>query len=989
MTSAPLTAAGLAQALSLPTGQVLALRDADVSPSLLDFVGLVREKRAPTAVVMHDGQPFVYVIEGVQAASKSAVAELREVLRLLALRDDAPYAAVVRPGTVEVFSLSAVRSEQAPVLTTPKLDAGLLARLVAGDLPDPTRAGGIGAHELMLELLNATTDHLITLRQRSPEEALALVGRALFMRFLGDRGILAADQPIPGVVTLSDCFATPAAAHATSLWLDQTFNGDLLGLPDKGSLAYFSSLVGVEDNTALSDLTAIVRGDRPVGDGAYQGRFRWSDLHFSYVPVGLLSQVYEQFAHRFETRSAKDKSVYYTPRHIAEYLVDRALRELGPKAHTARVLDPASGGGVFLLCMLRRLVRTRWEATGVRPRTNEIRSILNSQLVGFDINPAARQLTALALYLTALELDPDACTLSNLTFAPLQGSVLMAAEEWTSDDDNVELGSLSPEATARFVDQFDCCIGNPPWTAWKHKQSVKRLTEVTASRMQARGITPLRNPDGVPDLPFVWAATQWVKPDGVLAFALHGRLLNKLSPAGHEARTALFRGVDVSFVLNGLELRNTHVWPKMQHAFCLLVAHNRPATDNSAFHAITPVEDTQLNREGRIRIDSKDAWLSDVSMVASTPYLFKTLAKGNTLDVELLERVLSRGFPRLSDLIASGEVAAGDGYQGQQGLALGMPAEFLRRMPVMPVAAEACWVEVPVNSLPRFEATRVHRRRERMIYRAPLALLRESPNTRDECPLGLIARKDVAYSESFIGFSCHTAREPRELAVLLTCVFNSALFLYFNLMTSSKLGCERPSLLKNEVETFPVPSLEALTAQQRSELLKIERLWTKNQIAREEIDAWVRDVYRLRPADEILIADRLASGMPHRRKHSMQSPTELEAEAFGRVLAETLLPFQVGPRSLQATVFSQDASSPWRFLHLGEAGISPAFDARVLINSLAIGDMLDASLVEIPQQDGLTVGILNQRRYWSATAARTLALDLIRRPHSILTRDAG
>ncbi|WP_204312991.1 N-6 DNA methylase, partial [Stenotrophomonas maltophilia] len=78
----------------------------------------------------------------------------------------------------------------------------------------------------------------------------------------------------------------------------------------------------------------------PVGDGAYQTQFSWSDLHFAYIPVGLLSQVYEEYIHRFETSTAKDESVYYTPRHLAEYVVDHALGMLGADAYKARVLDP-------------------------------------------------------------------------------------------------------------------------------------------------------------------------------------------------------------------------------------------------------------------------------------------------------------------------------------------------------------------------------------------------------------------------------------------------------------------------------------------------------------------------------------------------------------------------------------------------------------------------------------------------------------------------
>ena len=985
-----LTADQIARALQVPAGTVLALRNSALSPALLDFVGLVREQHAPVpeAVVLHDGQPFVYVLE----APASAVADdwVKKALGLLALRDDAPYVAVVRPGSVQVFALTAVDREHRPVLEASALEPGLLARLVSGDLAMTanTRASSTGAHELMLTLLNAVTDHLISIRGCESREALALVGRALFVRFLADRGLVPMTQPFPGVTSVEACFSTPAQASATCRWLDLTFNGDLLELPDSGSQRYFGRLAKQPGGGVLSDLTAIVRGDRPVGDGAYQTRFSWGDLHFSYVPVGLLSQVYEEYAHRFETGDAKRQSVYYTPRHIAEYMVDRSLRMLGPAAHTARILDPASGGGVFLLSLLRRLVRARWEATGEQPTTPVIRSILNQQIVGFDINPAARQLSALALYLTAIELDPDAATLTNLIFEPLQGRVLMAADEWQAPDTSVVMGSLSPSALERFAGQFDLAIGNPPWTSVADAKRRAALSAVTASLMQARGCEPLANPDGVPDLPFLWAATRWVKPGGVLSFALHGRLLTKVSPAGHAARTQLFRGLDVKFVLNGMELRNTAVWPGMKQHFCLLFAHNQPAPAGSAFYAVTPVEDQSLNREGRIRIDHKDAWVSDVAMVESTPYLFKTLAKGNALDVELLERITQLGYPCLEALVQAQPMDASDGYQVKQGSDAGVPAEFLTGKPVMPLPAEATWIQVPTAELPRFELERVHRRRDAGIYRAPIVLLREAPSTDSRCPLAMLAWQDVVYRESYIGYSCHRAPDPETLALMLTCIFNSDLFLYFGLLTSSRLGCERSILLKAEMERFPVPSPETLTAAQRKALKALGRTWAAGGVDHQAVAAWVRELYRLRPADDALIRDRLACGLPFAtvRKRAISPPSEAEAQLYARRLQETLVAFDLSPSPLQVTVLGRSQMSPWRFLYVGGAGATSKIDPRALVASLAIGDLLDASVVQLEQEEGLVVGVLHQRRYWTETAARTLALDLIRRSHPVLAR---
>lgn len=293
--------------MPVPPTAYVDLHEGNLSPQHLDFLGLMRAQvpggLMPEGVLMHDGQPFVYLVS--EPPGDVGDHQLRRTMELLALRDDAPYMAAVRPGVVRVFALATARENRPPVLQTTVFDAGAMARLVVGDLPQAGKDSSYSTHGMMLELLNAVTEQLIDIRGVAPEAALALVGRALFMRFLMDRNILSPVQPFAGVALTADCFASAAAAAATCQWLDDTFNGDLLELPDGGSETYFHLLDRHPSGSALVDLTAILHGDKPVGDGAYQCRFKWSDLHFSYLPVGLLSQVYEVYAHRFQPAEAR------------------------------------------------------------------------------------------------------------------------------------------------------------------------------------------------------------------------------------------------------------------------------------------------------------------------------------------------------------------------------------------------------------------------------------------------------------------------------------------------------------------------------------------------------------------------------------------------------------------------------------------------------------------------------------------------------------
>lgn len=990
------TAAGVAGALRVPAADVLSLRTSVLSPEHLDFVGLVKaaavDRFVPDTVVMHNGQPFVYVLD---AGSAQLVTDqqVQNMLRRLSLRDDAPYLALVRPGAVQVYALTGTDKQRSPIVETAALDPGLLARLTTGMLPARAARDGRAVHDLMLDLLKVVTRHLIKVRRLASSEALALIGRALFMRFLADRGILLDKNPLPGVASIRDCFSSALAAHTTSQWLDRTFDGGLLELPENGNRAYFDRLARSQHGSALLDLTAIMTGDAPLGDGAVQLRLRWDDLHFAYIPVGLLSQVYEAFAHEFEPHQAKTNSVYYTPRYIAEYMVDRALSMTGPKVKSARILDPASGGGVFLLSAFRRLVKANWPTD---PRkgglsTPEIRRILNEQLVGMDINPAARQLTALALYLTALELDPNTPSLKNLLFEPLQGRVLVDAAAFESPNNSEKgLGSLAASGIDAYIAKFDIVIGNPPWTAVSGTVRSKALDAVSVACQTSLDLLPtIHNPDGVPDLPFAWASTRWAKPGAIIALALHGRLLSKTSEAGHASRAQLFRGMEVDYVLNGAELRNTSVWPNMAAPFCLLFARNREPPGHSRFNAVTPVLDESLNREGRVRIDSKDAWTSDVPMVERHPWLFNTLAKGNALDVELLERVGKLGYPTLLDSMPGLE--SGHGYQTLQNKHGGMPSGFLNQLPNMPKPPKASWWLVPVNTLSSLPDKRVHRRRDHAIYLAPLALLREAPSSLGGRPQGMLALEDVAYSRSYIGFSCKNLPEATASAVYLTTIFNSSLFLYFTLMTSSKLGVERSTLQKEEAERFPLPQLHNLTPEQRVALKAIAKKVGKVDSSELQTlaDDFVRDVYRLRPADMTLIRDRLRYGMPFKavRTTAIKTPSEHDAHDYSSALQANLAPFDLSTTPLVVTPLDANRWSPWRFLRIGDARGEEVPTAQHLLASVTLGNMLDASLIEIPQGDTLYVGILNQRRFWTPTAARTLALDLIRRSHKVLSRE--
>ena len=280
-----------------------------------------------------------------------------------------------------------------------------------------------------------------------------------------------------------------------------------------------------------------------------QTELDWGDLDFAHIPVGVLSQVYESFSHRADPRTARDTSVHYTPRTIAEMMVEEAFAATKDKAG-AKVLDSSCGAGIFLVLAFRRLVREQWKG-GERPKTSVIQDILYKQVRGFDISESALRLAALALYITAIELNASPRPPQALKFPRnLRGEMLFRfGDEEVEGKPAFPLGSLGPEVSPDFNKTFDIVIGNPPWTRLrddkdedddadeKVKKSAtdelnKEFTAIGRRVLAARGFDDIanrfQNPDKNPDLPFLWRATEWAKDGAVIALAMHPRLFTRV-----------------------------------------------------------------------------------------------------------------------------------------------------------------------------------------------------------------------------------------------------------------------------------------------------------------------------------------------------------------------------------------------------------------------------------------------------------------------------
>jgi hypothetical protein len=967
-------------------------------PDLLSYATLLGHSRdkdelLPVIRAVYEWQdaPLMFLVDSQEV--EDSPEKLLAIRRLLAMRGDAPYLGVAAPGRLEVYRVALDQKKIHEARVNERVIGGLPRALtlphLANERPGAALANQHWISQVVLRLLTEAINELIRLDNVSHEDAISLVGRALFARFLADRALLphAMDQ---NAATLFD---DPSSAKTTSNWLDQTFNGDLLPLGD----SIFA---------ALPDEACIVLGNimrRADGRQLHLGwEERWDRLDFAHIPVGVLSQAYELYLREHSPVRQRREGGYYTPRPIADLVVRAAFAGLqdqsGPE--NARVLDPAAGAGVFLLTAFRELVAAKWRSTGVRPGTEELRQILYGQITGFDINEAALRFGALGLYLMSIELDPDPQPVDKLRFTNLRGHVLYLLSD-PSDAAASGLGSLGPLVGPEHHHRYDVVIGNPPWATSTKLANWSFINKLTSQIAQDRGVegAPALLPNEVLDLPFVWRAMEWAKPEGQIAFALHARLLFQQGDGMPGARAAIFDALEVTSVINGAELRQTKVWPEITAPFCLLFARNRVKPPEAGFRFVSPHRESSLNAAGRMRIDALNAEPVAAERLGQTPELFKILFRGSVADATIIERLRSRGHPTFEALwkaeVGEGNrgrlAGAGSGYQTLKNSSRvrkngdgkpGVDAAYLHGFPDLTVAALAS-VLVDAGSLLDFRHERIHDPRRAEIFKGPLMLLHQSPPAGQERITTAVCEADIAYNESFYGYSPGQHPQGGLLVRYLALILGSRFALWWALMTSGKFGVEREVVEKASLEQIPIPPLNSLDKEQLNSIEGIFASLANGTKAWEDVDQWVTSLYGLSERDLQAIEDTLTFNLPYAdNKAGAEAPPSPQARSmFCEVLENELSPWAKRFGTIVSVrAVSVSPLSPWCCIEIStDTDFNLPYEgSEDLTAILRAADALAATETELRlATNRLLHARLAQSRYWTKTRARLLAKHIV------------
>lgn len=984
----------------------------DPGPRHVRYLDLIRsddsDELLPNAVVESGGVPLVYFVRHDTLGSKRGDPhELARLVRVLACRADARYLAVVEQGQVVVYPILMDDALPPSIFTdTEAANYATFRGMLNGTTAQATSNRGMRrSRRAALQWLDGLLFQLLTdaaneihraVPQLTVQQVLALVGRALFFRFLVDREIVKVGD-LRSISRRADdltsVFSNLEALLETCTWLDKTFNGDLLSLGgssrDPSKYIEIHQLLASAAETVCWHLTNIqckaVRGQLP---------FEWSGIYFKHVPVDVLSQVYEDFAHQFVPELAKATSIHFTPRKLAEIVVDGAFSAVrSTTLDRARILDPSVGGGVFLVLAFKRLVAEHWRASGQRPSRATIRRILMEQLTGLDVNRDALNVTALSLYLCALELDPDPSPLSDLKFDKLIGTILHPVDEAALDrsrapkdsPNDVLLGSLSAEVLSRHAGLFDIVVGNPPWSGFTDVR--KDALNYTLRQLLANPVQPATPPAaamvaryGSPDIAFVLAASLWAKSGGAIGFAVHGRILFQAESFG--LRRHLFERLRVTGIMNFAALRQDEkIWPKNDAQFALMVAVNEAPNLLDSFYFISPRHEPALSNEGAFRIDPSAAIPLGLEEVCNHPQVLRVVYKGGPLGWDLLQRMNGDNSLALGQQVARHGGDFKNGYQfGKEDKRVEDASHLFGLLDVQHDMAFIAAPGARLSGAPDeyFELPKLQWPRSPEIYRGPLLLLRESPKSDRTIRGALFAAADVAYRKGFIGLSAFNKPELAGLMDLIYVVSYSDLFLYHQLLTSPKFGVERDSSLQKDLMEFPLVREELVKPNQWKKLRAVSAALREGNVDWSDLDMLVFDLHGLSAPDRQLVRDTLEMELPFTdvSKNATAATNAEMREMFCREVLSIMTPLVDGLRLKELSARPIDG---WVFI---EMGLIPTSDE----NTVTTSDLADlvtfaqsywSTRILIKLKDRMVIGLLDQKRYWTTTEARCLALDLV------------
>ena len=373
------------------------------------------------------------------------------------------------------------------------------------------------------------------------KDAHAFIGRVLFLCYLLDRGIVSIGKPDRGRTgTMLLAELLEGRSHGLRIKFLYEFFDDL---KDRFNGNMFDQDLDVERGFIrpphLDNLIHFLGGHN-VENG--QRSLGFWPYDFKMIPVETISAIYQDFLATEDRARQRERGAFYTPRFLAEMVVDMAIRD-EPDAYEWSFLDAACGSGIFLVILFNRLANHWIHTQAGRPhyatKAKALQEILARQISGVDVEETACRIACFSLYLAYLDFfdPPDIQKYMEKTGQPLP-KLLDYGDKLDRPGADIPVihkaDFLAKETLSG--ETFDCIISNPPWEGRQSKQLAQKFMQVALRFLRSGGTGCLLLPSKILQNQTDTFQAEWlvrVTLERVLQLADYRRLLfqNAKTPA--------------------------------------------------------------------------------------------------------------------------------------------------------------------------------------------------------------------------------------------------------------------------------------------------------------------------------------------------------------------------------------------------------------------------------------------------------------------------
>lgn len=708
-----------------------------------------------------------------------------------------------------------------------------------------------------------TTERLLVDKKLDSTTAHALLGRAIFVKYLEDRKIIKpASFHTYKCTEFKGLLGDKEKTYSFFEWLRNTFNGDLFPLTPREKKDVQSDHLDI--------LYRFLSGHDMKAFPTTQPRL-WP-YSFNIIPIELISSIYEMFAHAKDPKKAEAMSIHYTRFNLVELVLSLGMKNIQSKA---RILDPACGSGVFLVEAFRRLVWLKEKECGCALNREELHEILQKQIFGMDKDPDAVYVAAFSLYLALLELDPDPQPPDALRFPPLLDNNQQdkqPANLYIQDFFNIEhdFNHNFPFSNGGF----DLISGNPPWTALK-KPKNSEDQEITDRQWDLEYCRKENIPDNKPDQAFMWRARNFLNPsnpDACVAFIVSSRLFYQMSTTAQPWREKFLATNTVDKVVNLSDLSSENILFGRESsaglpASVVIFSPKQPHVHGSVIY-VTPKWYPGIRKRDEILIAGDDIQTLPQNLLKENPLLWKTAFWGTPRDFRLIQRLCS--FKSLEQVLSDENVKRRE--HRSYGLTFGdnptKNASKLRNLPFLESGSTSRY-KISINDFKRFDRPFIAQKSNNRPLQLPVLILNRA--LRNAKPCAAIVESSpshdrVIFDHMYYGISF--GHILGSLIYRLNAILNSKCVYYLAFMLSTSLGWDWRTIEPNTWMQIPMPpSISSNEDSRWNDILKQEK-WLRENLqtyssdpifshAEDLIDNGVYELYDLSEQEIILVEDTL------------------------------------------------------------------------------------------------------------------------------------